>query len=76
MFSTPPFEGELFKREVIQKGSYFFNVIFSLLTDKISFQTVVKLRSKDETYSVRDELPGELFEGGRYFFDVGAGRGS
>ena len=29
--------------------------------------TVKPFRSKNDTYSVRDELPGELFEGGSYF---------
>ena len=32
--------------------------------------------SKNEIYSVRDGLPGEFLEGGRYFFNVCAGRGS
>ena len=31
------------------------------------------LRSKNETYAVRDELRG-VFEGGSYFFDVSADR--
>ena len=29
-------------------------------------------RSKNETDSVRDELPGKVFKGGSYFCDVGA----
>ena len=32
--------------------------------------------SKNETYGVHDELPGELFEGGSYFFEASAERES
>ena len=46
---------------VIQEGSYFFNVIFSLSTKQNSFQTVPKPSFWGQGmrhYSVHDELPG------------------
>ena len=61
-FFNAPFQGELFER-----GSYFFKVVFSLLTEQNSFHTGSILsffRSKKETYSVHGELPGEVLEGG------------
>ena len=65
--------GELSKtqqEEVIQKGQLIFQVhLFT--SDETKFRSKrykPKLfRSKNETYSVRDQLPGELFEGGSYF---------
>ena len=58
--------GSYWRGAVIQEGSYFLTAIFSLLTKQNSGQNKL-FRPKNETYTVRDELPGELFEGGSYF---------
>ena len=43
LFSTPPFEGSYSGGGVIHEGSDFSNIVFSLLTERNSFQTVAKL---------------------------------
>ena len=64
---------------MFRRGNYSsFNVIFSLLTERDSFQTYTKLSvlgQRTRLGSVHDELPGELLIRGRsYFFEVGAER--
>ena len=48
---------------------------FRFWPNKIYFKTKL-FRPKNENYTVPEELPGELFEGGSYALDVGAERGS
>ena len=60
--------------------SYYFNAIFSLLTEQNSNPTDAKLsilgqRKRPTVYTMSSPGPGELFNGGSYFFDVGAKRG-
>ena len=81
---------DLYRISVINSpGSYFFKTTLEgellfqsqlFTSDKTKFRSkwckIIKaLWSKNEPYSLHDELPGELFEGGSYFFDVGAKRG-
>ena len=76
IFSTPPFEGG---GGVIHEGELFFQCHLSTFYKMKSISNRCKtkiFRAKDETYSVRNELPGAFLEGGSYFFDVGAERGS
>ena len=69
IFATPPFEGSYSGGELLFHYHLFTSDQTKLRSNRC--KTMI-FRSKNETYSVRDELPGELIEGGSYFFNVSA----
>ena len=75
------FTGKLFKRGVYSGGEVIFFNVVSFWTKRKSDRIIAKVpklsNSKNQTFSIRDELPGpgESLEGRSYFFNVWAKKG-